>query len=466
MRFINYFLRPPILFAIFAGFFLLRTILMPLAYDDYAYAFIWDGAHDGNLQMMMKGSPEIETRRRIDSFGDIFDSMWSHYFTWGGRIFAHSLVQFFMWIGKPAFDVANTIIFIALVLSIIKLSSAQMKLSRNVLLWIFFSLFILSAWSMTTMFWLTGSCNYMWMSLVQLIFLIPYVNALRLKNSPQKFLPIIPLGFMAGWSNEAGALATICLTIFLISLCKARKIFRSWMTAGLVAMIIGCAFMMFSPGNLVRMEFSHPNFRYGLEVFLDHLTTEFPRVVGANVLALIPMFIYFLRRDFLGRLNTNEILMLAFAATNFLVAVIMLFSPEFTLRISITSMVFALIASASAILELERRPIKFLSEKILRGVSAGLIALFIAYFVTLIYIDVQFFKATCQTEKFLQTHKDIELIELQPVPISHRFEKIHGDRVTRYYMAHFGGIDTDKNDCRNIITSQYYGIKGIVAVNE
>ena len=172
------------------------------------------------------------------------------------------------------------------------------------------------------------------------------------------------------------------------------------------------------------MEFSHPHFHYSLAVFLDHLTTEFPRVVGANVIVLLPVPIYFLRRNF-GRLNTTEILMLAFAATCFLVPVIMLFSPEFTLRISITSMVFALVASASAIFELERRPIKILPEKILRGVSTGLIAVFLAYCATLIYMDVQFFKATCQTEEFLQTHKDIELIKLQPVPISHRFDRIH-----------------------------------------
>ena len=129
-------------------------------------------------------------------------------------------------------------------------------------------------------------------------------------------------------------------------------------------------------------------------------------------------------------------------------------------------MVFALIASASALFELERRPIKILSERILRGVSASLVAVFVAYCATLIYMDVQFFKATCQTEEFLQTHKDVELIKLQPVPISHRFDRIHGDRVTRYYMAHFGGIDTNPKDCRNVIAAQFYGIKAIVAVND
>ena len=129
-------------------------------------------------------------------------------------------------------------------------------------------------------------------------------------------------------------------------------------------------------------------------------------------------------------------------------------------------MAFALVAAASAILELERRPIKILSERFLRGLSAGLIAVFVAYFVTLIYMDVQFFKATCQTEEFLQANKEVELISLKPVPISHRFDVLHGDRVTRYYMAHFGGIDTNPKDCRNVITSQYYGIKAIVAVDD
>ena len=353
-----------------------------------------------------------------------------------------------MWIGKPAFDVANLIVFVLLVLSIIKLAAAQ--ISRNVLLWIFFSLFILSVWSMTTMFWLTGSCNYMWMSLVQMIFLLPYVQALRTKP-PKNFWLIIPLGLMAGWSNEAGALATICLTIFIIRLCKAR---RSWMTAGLVAAIIGCAFMILSPGNLIRMEFSHPHFHYSLEVFIDHLTTEFPQVVGANLIVLIPVAIYFLRRNF-GRLNTSEILMLAFAAASFLVPVIMLFSPEFTLRVSITSMVFALVAASSAISELKIN---------LSKISTALTALFVAYMLTLIYVDVTFYNSTQRQLEFIRQNAQVDCIALKPIDVSHRFEMIHGDRVTRYYMAHFGGIDTHADDCRNIMTSQFYKVKGLVAV--
>ena len=41
-----------IYFAAFTAFFFLRNILMPLAQDDYAYAFIWEGDKGGNLSLI------------------------------------------------------------------------------------------------------------------------------------------------------------------------------------------------------------------------------------------------------------------------------------------------------------------------------------------------------------------------------------------------------------------------------
>ena len=188
-----------------------------------------------------------------------------------------------------------------------------------------------------SLFWLTGACNYMWMSFFQLFFLTPYVKALRsgeAGNSILNFLLMILLGLMAGWSNEAGALATVCLTIFLVGMCKARGVFRVWMLAGLMALITGCAFMILAPGNFARLEFAHPHFQYTIDIFFEHLAEGFDRVVAADFLALIPMFIYFLRRKE-GSLTIAEILMLAFTAAGLLVPTVMLFSPEFNLRVSV-----------------------------------------------------------------------------------------------------------------------------------
>ena len=446
---------------------------MPLTHDDYAYAFIWDGTHSGNLEPMQIGSPELETRQRVESFSNIFQSMWSHYLTWGGRIFAHTLVQFFIWIGKPAFDIANTIIFALLVLTIIKLSSAQFKLSRNVLLWIFFTLFILSAWSVNTLFWLTGACNYLWMAFFHLLFLVPYVRALHLKRRTENSIPksalMILLGLLAGCSNEAGALATVALAIFLVIMAKRQQLLQNWMLAGLSALIIGCIIMIFAPGNFVRLEVAHPNFTYTAERFWDYLSVNFPRILFADLITLFPTFMYFLRRDTFRKLNTTEILMLAFMTAGFFVPLIMLFSPEFNLRALFPSTIFVLVAATIAILQLEQQPFKIklgLPKKFLRGVSISLTAAFAFYFASLIYVDVSIFNAAQEQIEYIRLNSKASEIRLKPMPICYSFEKIHGDKSAVPYLKFFAGIREDKNYFMNIMVAQYYGVKSIVAVDD
>lgn len=462
--------RSLILFAAFTGFFFLRTVLCPISHDDYSYAFIWDGEHGGNLEAMQFGSPEIEHRERVTSLGDIFESLWSHYFTWGGRIFAHWFVYLFMWIGKVYFDIANTIIFVFLVMTIINLANTWLKLSRTALVWIFFTMFFLMASSLMSTIWLTGSCNYMWMTFFQLFFLTPYVKALRsheASNSALNVVLMIILGLFAGWSNEAGALATVCLTFFLLVMCKVRGVFRPWMIAGFLAVSIGCAFMLLAPGNFARLEFAHPNFVYTKEMFFQHIMNDgFIRVVAMDLIALIPMFIYFLRRDSSAKINMPEILMLAFTATGFLVPIALLFSPEYNTRISITSLSFILVASTSAILELEWKNLKAglnFPKKFLRGVSIGLTVLFVSYFATLIYVDISIFNAARRQARYIQRNAHLDPIPMPRMPIRHRFEKIHGDRSASAELEYFSAISENLNQCKNSLVAQYYGVKHVIA---
>lgn len=463
--------RSMILFVIFAGFFFIRTTLLPLSHDDYAYAFIWDGAHGGNLEAMNFGTPELETRERVNSLNDIIRSMESHYSTWGGRIFAHGIAQFFIWLGKPAFDVANTVMFIFLILVIVNLANTWLKISRKAVVWIFISLNLFAACSLTSMIWLTGSCNYMWMSFFQLFFVTPYVKALRSHeagNSALNVALMILLGLLAGWSNEAGSLATVCLTIFLVAMCKARGIYRSWMIAGLLALIVGCGFMILAPGNFARLAFAHPNFVYTEEIFFEHLTEGFDRVIGADLLALIPMFIYFLRRSN-GSLNIPEILMLAFATAGLLVPMAMLFSPEFNSRVSVPSLAFVLVASTSAILEMERQNFKLnlqIPKKILRGMSAGLTSILVVYFLTFIYVDISIFNAARRQVRYIQRNAELDPVLLPPMPVRHRFEKIHGDRSAVPYLKFLAGVNENPNFCLNMLVAQYYGVKHVVGVND
>ena len=455
-----------ILFAAFAGFFFVRTTLLPLSHDDFAYAFVWDGEYGGNLEAMQVGSPAVEYRERVSSLADVFRSMSSYYFTWGGKIFACGLAQLFIWLGKPTFDIANTLMFILLVTVIVNLSNTWLKLSRTALAWIFFSLFILSAASVASMLWLTGSCNYMWMSFFQLLFLTPYVKALRSHDagsSPLKVALMFLLGLLAGWSNEAGALATICLTAFFVQWSKSQGIFRTWMATGLAASIVGCVLMLFAPGNFARLEFLHPNFSFTTEIFFANVD-GFCRIVVADLIALIPMFVYFLRRG-LGRFTAAEVLMLAFAAAGLLVPALMIFAPEFNLQISLTSLAFILVASSSAILELER--IYFtLPQKISRPVVVAFTAVFVAYFATLIYTDISVFNSARRQARYIQRNVEVDPIPLSPMPVRHRFEDIHGDRSAVAYLKYFGGVRGNENYFLNLLVARYYGARHVVAIDE
>ena len=447
---------------LFAGFFFARTCLMPLMGDDYGYAFIWDGAHGGNLEGMKFGSPDIEIRHRVASFADLAQSQLSHYFTWGGRAISHTLIQTFIWLGKPLFDVANVLVFVALVLAILALAGVRLKSARLELLWLFLCLFAVTRFSVVSMIYLTGSCNYMWTALFQMAFLIPFVRALRAnaaENSRRKNFLMALLGIFAGWSNEAGALATICLTAFLIGLCRTKKIFRPWMTVGFAFLIVGCAIMFLSPGNFVRLELTHAGYHYSSEIFLHHLTDPFRKVLTADLIALIPLFVYFFMRR--GKFSTPEILMVAFVIAGLLVPSAMMFSPEFSVYISITSMVFMLVAATSAIAELERR----LPKNFLRGAAAILLAALTFYFATLIYVDISLYKDAQRQIEFICQHRDLDPIPITPLRVHHRFDKIHAESSVVPYVTHFAGVEPKFESSWNSCVAQYYGAHYVFAVD-
>ncbi|MBR2519535.1 MAG: hypothetical protein IKE46_07110 [Selenomonadaceae bacterium] len=458
--------RTLILFASFAGYFFLRTMFLPLSHDDFAYAFIWDGEYGGNLEGMQIGSPEVEYRERVSSLSDIFDSLASYWFTWSGKIFACGLAQLFIWLGKPSFNIANTIVFILLVTVIINLANTWLKMSRAALMWIFFSLFILAASFVTSMLWLTGACNYLWMAFFQLLFLTPYVKALRShdsSSSPLKIALMSFLGLLAGCSNEAGALATICLTAFMIQRSKAQGIFRTWMMTGFAATIVGCAFMLLAPGNFARLEVLYPNFSYTTEIFFTNLDGFF-RVVVADLIALIPVVVYFLKRSF-GRLTESEVLMPAFSVAGLLVPTFMLLAPEFNLQISVTSLAFILVAASSAILEMERLHFS-LPKKILRPVFVAFTAVLVVYFATFIYTDISIFNAARRQARYIQRNVKVDPVPLSPMQVRHRFEEIHGDKSATAYLEYFGGVRKNENFYLNLLVARYYGARHVLAVEE
>ncbi|NDW19645.1 hypothetical protein D0T53_12080 [Dysgonomonas sp. 216] len=311
------------------------NLLYPLIADDWVYAFTWSG-----------GS--------INSFADIIASQYHHYFEWGGRSVAHTIVQSLLWFGKGWSNILNTIIYTSLIIVIYKLSAKE-KNEHNITLLLFIFLFMWffqSEYGETTL-WVTGSGNYMWSCFIILLFLVPYCNYYRkgCKLNNKYLNALLPFaGLIAGWTNENMSLATLFFLFVLFFLIKAdkRKI-PLWAILGCTGFIIGMVFLFAAPGNYVRLEEIGD---YGKGGFLYFLSTSAQVLKKYLRYGLLPSVIFCILLSFVYKTNKKEAkslqikLALLFFASAQIAVIVMIGSPKFPPRAWFGIITFIILASA------------------------------------------------------------------------------------------------------------------------
>ena len=218
---------------IFAVMFALND-LMPLHRDDYDYSLIWG------------------TSAHVESLADVFESTWRHYFLHGGRLVTVFCLNLFLWLGKFAFDVANALMFVALVILIYAHGRRALKFDEPAIL----AAAGLMAWLSLPHFgevavWKSGSTVYLWSAVIVAGFLLPYNLALTGKNfGGNKFVAgMFALGILAGCSVENLAVTTTLLTFALTA-----RFLETWMAAGFAGNLLGLVVLLIAPGNFVRYE--------------------------------------------------------------------------------------------------------------------------------------------------------------------------------------------------------------------
>ena len=137
------------------SYFLVLNIYTPLQGDDITYGYVYG------------------TEEKLSTIGDIVQSMKTHYFTWGGRVIVHSILQFFLMHDKILFDVANTLIFILFAFTIYKYAMKK-GVSNSLMLGIYFLLWISIPGVGETIVIKTMSCNYVWGTTILLLFFYPF----------------------------------------------------------------------------------------------------------------------------------------------------------------------------------------------------------------------------------------------------------------------------------------------------
>ena len=218
---------------------LLLNLHTPLMMDDYDYSFSW------------------ATGERLAGLGDIAASQAAHYRLWGGRSVVHFLTQLFLYLGKPAFNLANMAMVLLLLLEMTALAGKRGRDCDWRMPLIAHALMLLAVPFFGTVFlWLDGACNYLWGTALALTPLVIAKSEREGGFFDAGFSHgwiAVPVCFLAGWTNEntaCGVLAAVLL-LTLWDRLKGRKV-RAWRWAALAAQALGVAVMLLAPGNFAR----------------------------------------------------------------------------------------------------------------------------------------------------------------------------------------------------------------------
>ena len=437
--------------------------LMPLCYgDDYVYAFIWPG------QSMYLPLPQ--SVERISGLYDIIISQWSHYLTGNGKAPAHLLVQFFVWQDKLFFNVLNSLVFVLLLLEIYWISKrgevSLNKINLTILCAIFFFIWAFTVNFAGVFLWISGSCNYLWMLVVLLSFLILYVrkyyrmNEMTIRSGLAKYL-IFVWGILAGWANEN----MVCWLILVLGLWifenRKKDDTEIWMWYGYIGLCIGFILLICAPGNMMRAE-SYANVNIWS---LSHMRFN---LITFGVLEFFQIFLWFFIlmswRKILSTKITEEgvqhfALVKICCALNLLSNGIMLLVPEFPARSGFSGLIFLTIAVSLLICNQTDFKVKLVdgyTKKFIGMLACGYFLVTLCGTYSGMYFAYRYNLSIIKAALQHRTEGISSVLEIPAPPVfSETLVWMSGRHIV------WPSLKENEDDWINVAFARYYGIKGI-----
>ena len=467
---------------IFLGLFFVRNWLLPMVSDDIPYAFIWDGADRGNL---LDG---VGPRQRITSVSDIIVSQWSHYMTWGGRILGIGLTQLFAWQGKDLFNVLNTLVLGALILLVFRIGTglSWKSLNKTYMLWLVFCFWFLLPDPFLTTLWMCGSCVFMWMGLLEVLFLLPfalkYWHADFWQRPPAWAVPLMAVsGLCAGWSVETGAAAVGLITLLALWHFRRQQQLQPWMVVGFICLCLGGLMLVEAPGEMVRLELQR-QYEYNPGLPADMYWT--PLMFSINfmecfwpvtklwlpLLLLIGIYLQQLPQGQRWNKNTKfQAVMLAGALS---VMIVMLFVPVAPARAGFFSTVAVIVASLAALKELLPQQTVFYQryKGVCRLVLAGCLLLWLGTAAILCSVEWDVRNQWLSRIDYINAHREQELVvvhQIDVVPLA--------DEICEYWtcvtwnvdiLAWGSDLEPRPEGSHNLMYAQYYGWNKVMTDGE
>jgi len=408
-------------------------------------------------------SLSLDESRHLQSFKDILDVQYEHYFIWGGRIIVHIIAQSLLLSGLEVADILNSFAFVGLTLVIYTLSNNTKILRPSLLILITMFVWFLQPAFGSTLLWITGSANYLWGTLIILTFLIPYVKyTFTLKNSRNNIFSVAMFffGIIAGWTNENTVVALLfMLIVFLIYYKKQTGKIPLWAITGLIGVFIGAVFMIGAPGNYVRMD-AVINSNYGgkQSIIYIFLSRFFGAISAFYYYALVPAFIFFilfwLYLSFGNKKDTNiPVIFLAilFFAGAVVATLAMSASPIFPGRAAFGLICFILVACGILYANLD------FSKVIIPRLSYTIVVFCLLLFTADYYRGYR-------SLDMMQKHMQARVETIEEGKRNGQTDFILEDRlvIPPNRFTHFFELTPDSTDWHNRTYSQYYNIHTII----
>jgi len=196
----------------------------------------------------------LVTGEPLAGLGDVLESQVWHFMNWGGRCITHGLLQLTLMSGELWADILNltmTLLLTYMVCLVIKRRGLLTFLQVHAMI------YAMSANLKMSMLWQAGTVNYVYSSVWILLFMLPFLQSLREpegKALPGAVIWLLPLGLMAGWSNEN--MGPVCFLLAAGTVIYRKVIEKrpaaGWMISGMAGALAGSILVIAAPGNFVR----------------------------------------------------------------------------------------------------------------------------------------------------------------------------------------------------------------------
>lgn len=392
--------------------------------------------------------------KRMTNYFQIIPSLQAIYQSENGRIVAHFFVQTFLFLPPVIFKVLNAVAFVVEIYLMYRLALDEHPRSTFLFAILFGSVWIFQPAFGETNIWLTGSCNYLWGSIFNLLFISHFINKFlhqRDFHCISAKIAFVIFAFLVGDYSENASLATLIIVIALLafSAYKNHDKIQAYQILSVVALAVGFLFLMTSPAEL-RNKFAPMN----LYIFLENFVRALDVYNQLRILLVVFVSLYTL--GVFCKLNPNKlicvgILFLGSLCSNFAVA----FAEYYPDRSAFYSAILLIVACAILFQEL-------IDTKYQEMVTClGVVALLFSLYYGIIGVQ-DMYKTHCffaRNEQVMEEARQNGITELQ-LPMPYRSTKYSPTWGFPYLSAREEAVYPNK------YMAIYYGFDKLIGVPE